>query len=98
MAKKEKMIMGKCFLCHRETNLDRHHVFNGAMRNKSEEYNAVILVCRNCHERIHKDAGLRNSLKAQWQQALMAYHGWTLDEWREIFHKNYALGVFDDED
>lgn len=90
--------MEKCFLCHRETHCDRHHIFNGAMRKKSEEYGAVILVCRECHERIHKEIGLRNSLKAQWQQAIMNYQGWTLSKWMQEFHKNYAQGVYDERD
>ena len=80
--------MNMCYLCG-DTATDRHHIFNGPMRNKSEEYNAVINVCRECHDLIHKDYSLRESLKAEFQHKIMVEHNLTIDEFREIFKKNY---------
>ena len=79
----------KCEICGQETRTDRHHIFNGSMRNKSEEYGAVINVCRRCHEQIHKDAELRLRLKALWQRKIMNEYRWTTEEFIQHFYKNY---------
>lgn len=68
---------------------DRHHIFNGAMRNKSEIFHAVIYVCRKCHDEIHNNAELRKEIKAQWQEKLMKEHKWSEDDFREVFKKSY---------
>ncbi len=80
--------MNICYLCG-DTATDRHHIFNGAMRNKSEEYNAVINVCRECHDLIHKDYSLRESLKAEFQHRIMCDNNMSISQWMETFHKNY---------
>lgn len=68
---------------------DKHHIFNGAMRSKSETYGAVINVCRNCHTMIHNNAELRLKLKEIWQEKLMIDNKWSEEEFREVFKKNY---------
>lgn len=81
--------MDKCYLCGRYTATDHHHIFNGAMRKKSEKHGAVVMVCRPCHERIHRDAELRLELKAEWQKILMERNGWSIEDFRKEFYKNY---------
>ena len=68
-----------------------HHIFNGAMRKKSEQYGAVVPLCRECHARIHDNAEERLALKAEFQVKIMAEQGWSIDEFREKFKKNYIL-------
>lgn len=68
---------------------DTHHVFNGALRKKSEEYGATIRVCRSCHEYIHKNADFRMMIKKTFQLQIMAERGMSEEEFREIFYKSY---------
>jgi ribosome-binding protein aMBF1 (putative translation factor) len=77
-----------CEICGKIAT-ERHHIFNGAMRNKSEDYGAVIRVCRNCHNMIHKNAELRMKLKAIWQEKLMIDNNWSEADFISVFKKNY---------
>ena len=77
-----------CEICGQRAT-ETHHIFNGALRKKSEKYGATIRICRNCHDKIHKDSKLRESLKADYQKKIMAEQGWDADEFREEFYKNY---------
>lgn len=80
----------KCYICGRDTDCDRHHIFNGAMRSKSEEYGAVVYLCRDCHNRIHSgDQREMQNLKAIWQRQLMIENDWTVEDFREVFKKSY---------
>lgn len=38
-----------CWLCHTTRDLERHHVFQGANRNHSEEEGCWCFLCRHCH-------------------------------------------------
>lgn len=80
----------KCYICGREAT-DRHHIFNGAMRNKSEEYGAVVNLCRECHNAVHNDGNqtLNRNLKAHWQRQLMIDNDWTVEEFIQVFKKSY---------
>lgn len=77
-----------CYLCG-DRATDTHHIFNGAMRNKSEQYGAVIKVCRECHDLIHKDYTLRESLKSEFQHRIMVDKNMNISQWIDTFHKNY---------
>lgn len=77
-----------CYLCGLPPT-DKHHIFNGAERNNSEKYGAVIQVCRKCHNEIHRNAKLRLELKAEFQHKIMCEYNLTLDQFREIFKKSY---------
>ena len=86
-----------CFLCGRNANLeplDCHHVFGAANRKKSEKYGLKVYLHHNqCHifgkDSVHKNNEVNQALKAQAQQKAMEYYGWTVDEFRVIFGKNY---------
>lgn len=80
--------MNLCERCGRPAT-ERHHIFNASMRKKSEEYGAVIWLCRSCHEFYHRNEPEYRKLKAKWQRKIMKERGMTVDEWREIFHKSY---------
>lgn len=81
-----------CEICGRFTNCDLHHIFNGAFRKKSEDYRATIYVCRECHELIHRNAGVRINLKAKYQQIIMERTGMNEEQFIKEFGKNY-IGV-----
>lgn len=77
-----------CYLCGGVPS-DTHHIFNGAERKKSEQYGAIIQVCRRCHNEIHKNYPLREQLKKEFQHKIMVEHNLTIDEFRQVFKKNY---------
>lgn len=86
-----------CFLCGRNANLeplDCHHVYGAANRKKSEKYGLKVYLHHNqCHifgkDSVHQNNEINQALKAQAQQKAMEYYGWTVDEFRNIFGKNY---------
>ena len=46
--------LSHCYICGSVKN-DLHEVFFGKNRVNSMKYGCVIPVCRNCHNRIHRD-------------------------------------------
>ena len=90
--------MKKCFLCGRNgstDHLDRHHIFNGPYRKKSEKYRLVVLLCHyRCHlygkYAVHNNPDTALYLKHKGQQYMMKKHGWTEEQFIREFGKNYS--------
>ena len=86
-----------CFLCGMNSNLeplDLHHVFNKSEKKKSEKYGLLVYLHHSkCHifgkNSVHQNNELNNKLKAIAQRKAMERYGWTVDEFRAIFGKNY---------
>ena len=86
-----------CALCGRNGTgdpIDKHHVFGGANRAKSEKYGAVVYLCHErCHERgpeaVHNCREVDLRLKRQKQQELMDRFGWSEDDFRREFGKSW---------
>lgn len=86
-----------CFLCGRNGSLDpldRHHIFGGAYRKKSEMYGLVVDLCHNrCHifsgYAVHQNRKMELQLKRYGQLKAMQERGWTEDEFRAEFGKSY---------
>ena len=87
-----------CFLCGEPAQwndpLDRHHIFGGALRKKSEEYGLVVYLHHNkCHifgkEAVHNNAMNMLKLKQNGQAKAMAENNRTIEEFRQHFRKNY---------
>ena len=68
---------------------DKHHVFNGPQRNKSEEDKAVIFVHRTCHSWLHNHPKSAATIKARGQKAWMKYYGKSEDEFIKRYGKSY---------
>jgi hypothetical protein len=89
-----------CFLCGRNAHadywgLDEHHVFEGANRKKSEKYGLKVYICHdNCHifgmNSVHRNAEVDKALKRLVQKKAMEHYGWSTEDFRAIFHKNYV--------
>lgn len=87
----------RCFLCGRNgaaDPLDRHHIFGGSNRGKSEKYGLVVYLCHNrCHifgaGAVHQNAEVMRELHEYGQKKYMAEHNATADDFRELFGKNY---------
>lgn len=80
-----------CDLCKRQDRpLQRHEPFNSAYRQRSKELGCWLLICDECHRRIHqKDAAFAYEVKQLMQIAAMEHYGWTVDEFRIYFGRNY---------
>ncbi len=86
-----------CWLCGRNGTaepLDRHHIFGGANRKKSEKYGLTAWLCHgSCHifgERAaHRCAETRGALQEYGQRLAMERQGWTREEFARQFGKNY---------
>lgn len=89
--------MRECYLCGRNgcmDPLDKHHVFGGSYRKKSEKYGAVVYLCHErCHERgkmaVHNNRVIDIRLRQEFQVRLMEEQGWSEDDFRREFGKSY---------
>ena len=82
---------GYCELCGKFGETETHHIFNGAYRQKSEAYGAVIPVCRRCHEAIHREFKLRRILKLKYQVKIQKENNITDEEFIALFGKSYKI-------
>ena len=86
-----------CWLCGRNGSadpLDRHHIFGNSNRKKSEKYGLVVHLCHDrCHifgrDAVHNNADTMQRLHEYGQRKAMEEQGWTIDDFRRIFGKNY---------
>lgn len=87
----------KCYICGCYPcgdPLDKHHIFGGALRSKSEKYGLTVYIHHNrCHifgaKSVHMNARIDTALKKRAQKIAMKRYGWSIDDWRELFYKNY---------
>ena len=82
-----------CFLCkRRDRKLDRHEIWGGAYRKKSKATGMRVMLCHDdCHEGtngVHRNPRRAHELRQLGQMALME-HGWTVDDVRKAFGRNY---------
>lgn len=88
---------GKCWLCGANgyaDPLDRHHIFGGANRKKSEKMGLVVLLCHNSCHIFGKNAAHQNKhtmllLHQYGQRKAMEEHNLTVEDFIREFGKNY---------
>lgn len=84
----------RCFICGAPRGLEWHHVFGGAMRDKSEKYGLKVRLCHYCHNEppngVHQNKDHRLKLQAYVQGKAMEYYGWTVEDFRKEFYKSYV--------
>ena len=80
-----------CFFCRRENvPLEIHHCINGNPGRKlSDKYGLTVYLCTACHRVVHAHIEMRLTLKQMAQAELMKKEGWSVDDFRRIFGKNY---------
>ena len=86
-----------CWLCGRNgasDPLDRHHIFPGKNRSKSEKYGLVVYLCHDrCHENgpdaAHKNKDTRLALSQYGQLLAMEQNGWSVEDFIREFGRNY---------
>ena len=86
-----------CFLCGQNAcgdPLDKHHIFGGALRDKSEKHGLFVYIHHNkCHifgeYSAHKNAETNLKLKRLAQQKAMQYYRWSEEDFRREYYKSY---------
>ena len=87
----------KCFICGKNCNydsLDKHHVFEGPYRSKSEKYGLFVFIHHNeCHifgkNAVHVNAEIAHKLKKYAQIIAMKVYGWSVEEFIEKFGRSH---------
>ena len=85
-----------CWLCGNSgpEPLDRHHIFGGANRKKSEKYGLVVDLCHHsCHifgpNAAHQSGETARKLHEYGQRKAMDEQGWTTEDFIREFGRNY---------
>ena len=79
----------ECANCGSRYNLDKHHIFYGAYRKKSDIYGLLIYLCRNCHTNLHngKLADFDTFIKDKYQRIFEEKY--SHEFWMLEFGKNF---------
>lgn len=91
---KNKPFRRECYICgimdSDYVKMHRHHVYQGRGRRQiSDRYGAVVDLCERCHSKVHHNADYADYLHKKMQTKLMKENGWTVEQFIEIFGKNY---------
>jgi hypothetical protein len=86
-----------CFLCGRNgfaDPLDKHHIFGGGRRNKSDKYGLYVYLCHDrCHENgkdsVQNNEEIMQKLHEWGQRKVMEEQGWDTERFIQEFGKNY---------
>lgn len=86
-----------CWLCGKNgmgEPLDKHHIFGGANRKKSEKYGLTVYLCHgSCHlsgaRAVHNCRATMDALHEYGQRMAMERQGWSRAEFAAEFGKNY---------
>lgn len=83
--------MRQCYFCGRTDTLERHHIFQGAYRKKSERYGFVVDLCHQHHNEppdgVHFNRTNNLELKRMAQEQFEQNR--TREEFRSLFGKSY---------
>lgn len=86
-----------CWLCGRNGTaepLDKHHIFGGAYRKKSEKYGLTVYLCHgSCHifgeKAVHSCRETMDELHRYGKKMAMERMGWTKEDFMREFGRNY---------
>lgn len=85
--------MRYCAMCGSTNNIERHHIFGGGLRQKSEKFGLVIDLCHRCHNQppngVHFNKEAMLKVHQYGQRLAMQRYGWTVEDFRKEFYKNY---------
>ena len=90
---------GNCFMCNKYNQLERHHIFGGAYRKKSEKYGLVVYLCHDCHNEppdgVHFNAEKMQQIHEIGQIKAIVDNGWSTEDFIREFGKNYLEVNYD---
>lgn len=84
----------RCFICGSHQWIEIHHIYPGVANKKlSEKYGLKVPLCHYCHNEppngVHFNKAIRRKLQAYAQKKAMKHYGWSIDDFRAIFGRNY---------
>lgn len=87
----------QCWLCGRngaQDPIDEHHIFGGALRDKSERYGLTVPLCHDrCHifgaKSAHQCRETMIKLRKYGQRKAMEENGWNVRQFTLEFGKNW---------
>jgi hypothetical protein len=76
--------------------MEKHHIFGGANRRKSEKYGLTVHLCGDkCHRNgpraAHRSPETARQLREYGQRKYMEEQGATVDQFRAVFGENFLL-------
>lgn len=77
-----------CMFCGMKAT-DLNEIFRGRNRQNSMKYGAVIPLCRRCHCKITDNYNLEMKWKIKGQEKIMNYYSMNIEEFINIFGRNY---------
>lgn len=84
---------GTCFLCGNYETVERHHIFQGALRKKADKLKLTVYLCPWCHQydadSVHRSGETRLILHKYGQRRAMIEQGWSKEDFIREFGKNY---------
>ena len=89
---------GTCFICGRQGQTEKHHIFGSYNRKKSEEDGLYVYLCHNCHNEppngIHFDKSrmelMRKIGQRHWESSAMGEGSMTEEDARRAFMERYG--------
>ena len=82
--------LNKCYICGGIKN-DLHEVYAGSNRVNSMKWGCVIPLCRNCHNRIHKDTTLYSTKIKGILYPKITFMEETQIKMQHAFNKEYPI-------
>lgn len=79
-----------CFFCGRTTQLEVHHIYSGAFRNKSSYWGCWCYLCKEHHtgvNGVHNNGRMMNNLRALCQREFEKEY--PHESFLKIFGRNY---------
>ena len=78
-----------CYICGKPA-CERHHIFGGANRPKSEKYGLVVWLCRDCHNEVHFGKKSKEYMEFLREEGQKMFERKNPDlDFQSIFHCNY---------
>lgn len=85
----------ECFVTGATRGLDKHHIWGGARRSKSEKYGCWVWLAHDVHMDLHeRNQELSYQLKALCQKRFEEI--WSHEKFMAVFGKNYIKEENDD--
>lgn len=85
--------IGECYCCGRFDRLERHHIFGGINRSRSEEDGLCVMLCHICHNEppygAHHNREISNWLHRLGQQYAEQELGMTREQFMRRYGQNY---------
>ncbi len=86
---------GRCFFCGTDRQIERHHIFPGFNRQKSDRMGLIVPLCHAHHNEppngVHFSNATALIIKRYGQIRAMQENGWDIPKFIEEFGSNYLF-------